>query len=711
MLFGLYLVRVISWIMNIQMNENNYNLAVSHFNSGKPELAKKHALKNLQTLPRDVNTLKLLAFIEYQSSNFPEAIKYLKNIISQNPNIAEINNLMGCIYLKTGEYDKSIEFFSKTIENAPQYIDAYLNLAQVLQRINQPLESIRALQTAYNFSPQSVNVIEPYAALSYALGDSETAVKLYNAWLHIEPTSITANAGLAKSNLSRDREELVTEQLVKLKNLPDKAPMARLDVSNELLQAGKYDMAVQAYTNLLDDFPTKEIIYNNLASAYDRLNNTKKAIECFRRAIEINDRYAPAHLNIGRVYTDILESNLAKKHLYRALELEPNNVNALINIGRLFDNLGDMKKAKQYFERAINLEPNNPIAHSNLGNALHQLGDFNASCQSYKNCLSIDPNYADAEQNLGINELAMGKFDSAWGHYFKRVRNLERGENLSPIIPGMDLSGKHVYFCRSQGIGDEIFFLRFLPTLKKQDVTITYRASKKTYPLLLQLKEIDNLLMEDADIPDCDLYFTIDDLPLILNIDHVSKIPPSLQLTPSKSLIDKAKKILAACPPPYTAITWRAGTQDLRKNIKHNQRHLNKFFPITEFKSIFSSLSGSIIILQRNPELSEIKQLEELSTLPILDMSSWNESLEDMLALLSLINHYIGVSNTNMHLLAALGKTADVLVPFPPDWRWMTEGSESPWFPGFGIFRQSNDGTWNSAVNDLINKVKQHYGH
>jgi len=691
--------------MNTKTKQNYYEQAVSYFNAGQLELAKKNALKQLTKQANDINALKLLAFIEYQSGNFPDALKQLEKINRLDDSIAEINNLTGCVYLQTGEIGRSVEFLSRAIECDSHYLDAYTNLSQALQNLNHPQEALQILQAALSIAPDSPTVLAQLAQLSFALGDYNTSTHTYENWLALEPANLAANAGLARSLLAEDNVDRVLELLGKLKNFPDKSPLARLDVTNELLHRGKSTEAINSYTELLDTFKEKEFLYNNIASAYDHLDDTDKAIEYFLKAINENNAYTPAYLNVGRIYTDIMEFDLAEKHLRKALDLEPDNVNALINFGRLQDSLGEPTKGKSCFEKAIEIEPNNAIAHSNLGNALHQLGEFEASCQSYKNCLTIDPNYGDADQNLGINELAMGKFDTAWGHYFKRIRNMERGEQLSPITPGMSLSEKHVYFCRSQGIGDEIFFLRFLPVLKKQNLTITYRASKKAFPLLSQIEEIDNLINEDDEIPVCDFYFTIDDIPLILNIDDVSKIAPSLRFKPNDNAVKKASEILSQFPAPYIGITWRAGTQQNRTSFKNNQRHLNKNFSLATLAEIVAPLSGSIVILQRQPEQEEIEQLKTMSKSPVIDLSAWNESLDEMLALLSLLDNYIGVSNTNMHLLAALGKTAEVMVPFPPDWRWMVNGSSSPWFPGFGVFRQDANRNWLQAIEDVKQKL------
>jgi hypothetical protein len=83
------------------------------------------------------------------------------------------------------------------------------------------------------------------------------------------------------------------------------------------------------------------------------------------------------------------------------------------------------------------------------------------------------------------------------------------------------------------------------------------------------------------------------------------------------------------------------------------------------------------------------------------DLSDLNDDLEAMLALLEVIDEYVGVSNTNTHLRACAGKTARVLVPAPAEWRWMAAGRYSPWFPGFPVYRQGVDGDWRAALDEL----------
>jgi hypothetical protein len=113
------------------------------------------------------------------------------------------------------------------------------------------------------------------------------------------------------------------------------------------------------------------------------------------------------------------------------------------------------------------------------------------------------------------------------------------------------------------------------------------------------------------------------------------------------------------------------------------------------------TFGGTCIALQRDPAAGELEQLTNTLGRNVVDLTALNEDLEDMLALLASIDEYVAVSNTNVHLRAGVGKVTRVLVPSPPDWRWMDAGRASPWFPDCRIYRQSSSGDWNTALAEL----------
>jgi len=156
-------------------------------------------------------------------------------------------------------------------------------------------------------------------------------------------------------------------------------------------------------------------------------------------------------------------------------------------------------------------------------------------------------------------------------------------------------------------------------------------------------------------------------------------------------------------PPPYLGVTWRAGA--LRKNrsefAARGEDPLEKEIDIAALASALGAWRGSVLALQRLPLEGEVAAFGRALGRPCHDLCAVNEDLADMAALLRVVDEYVGVSNTNMHIRAGLGMGGRVLVPFPPEFRWMNAGGETPWFPGFRLYRQPPGGNWQRSLAAL----------
>jgi hypothetical protein len=178
-------------------------------------------------------------------------------------------------------------------------------------------------------------------------------------------------------------------------------------------------------------------------------------------------------------------------------------------------------------------------------------------------------------------------------------------------------------------------------------------------------------------------------------------IPRSITIPPVEACVAAMRTRLAASgAPPYIGLTWKGGTPP-KEQRSGAAWLLYKEIGIGPLADALRPVPATFIALQRKPEAGEIESLSRLLGREVHDFSDLNEDLEGMLAALALIDEYVGVSNTNMHLRAAAGRIARVLVPRPAEWRWMAAGSSSPWFPGFSIYRQSVDGEWRQALAAL----------
>jgi hypothetical protein len=320
--------------------------------------------------------------------------------------------------------------------------------------------------------------------------------------------------------------------------------------------------------------------------------------------------------------------------------------------------------------------------------------------------LALAPEALDYHSALATIHLSLGNLPAGWReHDWRAARSSFLAEHPAPRpvepLPGM-MTGMRVCVLREQGLGDELFFLRFAAALKARGAELTYRANPKIAGMLARAPELDRVIGPNDPLPSADAVLLAGDLPHALG---AVDFPPPLALAPLARELDAMKQRLAALgPPPYLGVTWRAGTAPESQAGAGWKLHKNA--PLDRLGAALRGAGGTVIAVQRHPEGGEIGRLAESAGQAVHDFTAVNEDLEAMVALMALLDDYVGVSNTNMHLRAGAGRTARVLVPQPPEWRWMATGDASPWFPGFALYRQALDGDWGAALERLSAELR-----
>jgi Flp pilus assembly protein TadD len=482
-------------------------------------------------------------------------------------------------------------------------------------------------------------------------------------------------------------------------------------------QAGQLPQAETLYRQILETAPNNPDALHLSGLIAHQAGKLDIAVDLISRAIRVKPS-GPMYYNLGVSLQAQGQLDAAIESYRSAVALKPDDAEAHSNLGTALQLQGQFEAAIESFRRAIGLKPEAAGAHSNLGVALQAQGQLDAAIESFRRALVLNPDDAEAHNNLGVALLLRADFHAGWREYEWRVnsqtgrstyiadprdasRVLPRPSTLLPLA----LEGKRILLIREQGIGDELFFLRFARAAQQRGAWVAYLPSAKIETLVQRAPGLDAVIRAD-DIPaNLDQIFLVGELPLVLGADRLDTLPPALPLTvlPERRLAIK-NRLAALGPGPYLGVTWRAGTE---RNSNHRKPLLFKEADCSRLGRALSAWPGEVLMLQRHPRAGEIERFTQALGRPAHDLSGLNENLEDMLALLAELDDYVGVSNTNMHLMAGLGKTARVLIPNPPEWRWMTEGPESPWFPGFTLYRQPRDGEWGGVLErlrgDLLN--------
>jgi hypothetical protein len=272
--------------------------------------------------------------------------------------------------------------------------------------------------------------------------------------------------------------------------------------------------------------------------------------------------------------------------------------------------------------------------------------------------------------------LSVGEWREGWKHHLWRPRTGESPERL-PLQEKLVLEAEY-------GLGDVLFFLRFVPSLGKTAALHLPPPLAKLAPIL----DIELAAEQDG--------IGLPDLPSLLGTEST---PPPFPLRAER---DAREELARLGPPPYLGLTWRAGT-DLRRSreLGVEQRVQFKEVPPALLGEALRGWPGTLVSVQRASTPEELRVLQEAAGKDVHDLSAVNDDLREALAVLAALDDYVGVSNTNMHLRAGLGRTARVLVPNPPEWRWMRSGDASPWFPGFSVYRQPASRDWSGPLRRL----------
>lgn len=471
---------------------------------------------------------------------------------------------------------------------------------------------------------------------------------------------------------------------------------ARSNLGAVLLEAGRVDEAIGHLRQALLADPACIDARVNLGAAFVAGGKYEDAEYELRAALAVLPDDALASNTLGNALFHQRRLDEAIAAYEQAIAAEPTLVMALNNLGTAWRERGNWDKAEASLRRATTLDPRHAEAWSGLGVVLRERGRFDEALEAQNRALTIKPNFLPAQFSRGLLALGQGRFAEGFRDYLARPVP-ESGRLFRGELPS-DLSGKRVLLLSDQGFGDELFFLRFAPALQRRRAKLIYRAGSAVASIVSRIGLLDEVLAANGPEPACDFVLSIGDLPHALGIGSAADLPLPLALPAVESEQAAISAVLAQLgPPPYVGLTWRAGLREWNA--------LQKAVPIDVWGRTLARLPTTFLALQRDPDAGEIQALSGAIGAPLHDLSHLNRSLESMLALLHRIDAYVGVSNTNTHLRAGTGKTAHVLVPHPPEWRWMNAGDRSPWFPSFPLYRQKvSDGAgggWTETLTRL----------
>jgi tetratricopeptide (TPR) repeat protein len=639
---------------------------------------------------------------------------------------------------RSGDLERALAAYRDALNLAPEYGPALNLLGAGLLQQGRPAEAVSFLERATRRQRGDANVLGNLAQAYIGLGRYREAADTFRKAARIAPAvpqfQIGVAASLALAGKLGEAEALLTRLSTRF---PD-AVLLWVNLGHLFRDTRRYDRALEAYRKALVLEPTLVEARVSLGSVLHSLSRFDEARAEYEACIHAAPDDLLARFNLASLHMARGRYADAERMCRELLQRAPENSEAHRLLGTALAHERRLIAAVQGYRRAAELAPDDAAAARSYGGALMEVGDAANGARWLAHALRLEPDSVHAQRMLAGAQLAQGRLQDGWMHHVHRPgaaelraahRAWQPGETFTQMQPQT-----RVCVIGEQGLGDELFFMRYVPRLVAAGASVTVRCDARLAPLLQRIDAFPEVVAANATLPPADMRILCGDLPLALGHQPRSALPPSNARPravvrdcaerialywppPAPSLVvpvlpvrraEILERLAALGPPPYIGMSWRGGVAP--EDQQGADAVLYKSIDPEMLVSAIASVSGTVVTLQRNPRPGEIARASRALGRPVHDLTSLNDDLESMLALLSVLDEYIGVSNTNMHLRAAACRSARVLVPAPAEWRWMQRGKASPWFPGFSIYRQTLQGEWNDALTALKRDLEVNSG-
>ena len=432
----------------------------------------------------------------------------------------------------------------------------------------------------------------------------------------------------------------------------------------------------------------------NLAVLLQEMGQGEEAIACYRQALQLKPHYAPAWGNLGAALREAGRNRDAIDCFRQSLRCQPSAPEVLNNLGNALRAQDEPIAAIACFRAALRRSPANAGIHANLGNALREVGRLDEAVKTLQHAIELRPDYADAHWDLAATRLLQGDFTSGFAEYEWRWRRTDfpPRQFTAPLWRGENPAGRTLLVHTEQGAGDAIQFVRFASSVAALGARGVLECPRTLVALFESVEGVQRVIAKGDPLPEFDWHVPLLSLPhrLGVTVDSLAARVPYLWPPADRRVpLPPTRKNHAAAL--RVGLAWRGHPQ----HRNDGRRSLS----LAALEPLFTATDVAFYSLQVAPTTDFSG--EATGQKALINLENLIHDFSDTAALIAQLDLVIAVDTSVAHLAGALACPVWVLLPFAPDWRWLLERDDSPWYPTMRLFRQPAPGDWPSVVQSV----------
>jgi tetratricopeptide (TPR) repeat protein len=600
------------------------------------------------------------AVAAYRAGRLEEAQALCAALLAAAPRHFDALHLLGVIALQEKAYQRAADLIGAALDITPNAL-AYNNHGAALLGLKQPQAALGCFDKALELKAGFVGALNNRGNALRALGRIAEAVDACDAALALNPEYAEAWHNRALS-------------LHALKRYGEAADSDRRAIA---LRPGYADA------------------HNACGLALKALGQVEAALASYEQALSLNPALAEAWNNRGLVLQEMKKYDEALASFDKALALEPGASEIWNNRGAALDYLRRTDEALASYDKSLALDPDFADAWSNRGVTLGDMGRRAEALESYERAIAVNPDHADAHWNMSLCALQLGDFEKGWaGHEWRwKVANLgllQRGF-ASPLWLGKEsLQGKTILLHQDQGFGDALHFCRYIPALHAQGARVLLEVRGPLVNLLAGLDGAAQVIAYGDTLPAFDCHCPLGSLPAAFRTD-LDTIPlAGGYLRASAEKREQWSALLGAPRGLRIGLAWSG-----------NRQHKNDHNRSIALAALATALPAGLEYISLQKEVSDADRAF-LRTRP--DIRTFGDQLRDFsdtAAFCELVDVIVSVDTSIAHVAGAMARPVWILLPANPDWRWMLERDDSPWYGTARLYRQERAGDWQSVFDKV----------
>ncbi|MCW5297833.1 tetratricopeptide repeat protein [Herbaspirillum lusitanum] len=595
---------------------------------------------------------------------------------NQNPAAAAVQIQQAVALHQSGELDKAEALYTKVLSKFPRHFQALYLLGMLELHRKNFKEALDLIDAALKINPTHIDALFDRATI---LEDTERyteALRGYDLVLAL------------KSDF--------TEALYRRGNV---------------LRAMKRHMeALDCYKRVLAVKPDHAQAWLKQGNSLNDLGRLREALTCYEKAVETAPEYPEALFNLANTLKEFGRLDEAMATYDKVLTIEPDFAEAIANRAFLLVGANRVEEALADYDHALRLLPDSSEALYNRAAALEELQRYDEAIEAYKRVPQNDPNFQSACWNTALANLKLGNLEAGWRQYEQRWQTEQMRKTqryfTQPLWLGQEsLLGKTILLHSEQGFGDTLQFVRYVPLLAERGARVILQVQPALKLLLAKLKGVAILLATGEQSPPFDLHCPLMSLPLACETFTLSDIPNQTYLAVDPLKSESWRVRLGDKRKPRIGLVW-SGSNPRANSPASKRLDAVRSMPFATLSPLLQNDAVDYYSLQvADNAVLQLRMHGDGKR--VADYSRDLRDFSDTAALIDNLDLVISVDTAVAHLAGALGKPVWLLNRYNPDWRWLLERSDSPWYPSMRIFRQSKAGDWSTVVSEVQQALQQ----